>query len=162
MNGLRRIVRDGGKKKTTLKSAFFCTPHLPPVRNPWKSSFITHAVDLLQLVVVVFLRQHSSIYRNSSMESSTAALLQAGRKTIVLGTRRSPLALVQTREVQKALQKVCPEIQFELKEMATTGDKILDVPLAQIGDKGLFTKELELALLRNEIDLAVHSLKVPY
>lgn len=96
------------------------------------------------------------------MESSTAALLQAGRKTIVLGTRRSPLALVQTREVQKALQKVCPEIQFELKEMATTGDKILDVPLAQIGDKGLFTKELELALLRNEIDLAVHSLKVPY
>lgn len=94
------------------------------------------------------------------MEAPASALLQAGRQKIVLGTRRSPLALVQTREVQKVLQNTCPEIQFELKEMATSGDKILDVPLAQIGDKGLFTKELEVALLRNEIDLAVHSLKV--
>lgn len=102
-------------------------------------------------------RAHS---QSVDMEGPAAALLQADRKKIVLGTRRSPLALVQTREVQQALQKSCPEIEFELKEISTTGDKILDVPLAQIGDKGLFTKELELALLRNEIDLAVHSLKV--
>lgn len=94
------------------------------------------------------------------MEAASAGLLAAGRTTVVLGTRRSPLALVQTRQVQDALQRACPGLKFEVKEMATTGDKILDVPLAQIGDKGLFTKELEWALIRNEIDIAVHSLKV--
>ena len=98
--------------------------------------------------------------RTFEMEAASAGLLAAGRTTVVLGTRRSPLALVQTRQVQDALQRACPGLKFEVKEMSTTGDKILDVPLAQIGDKGLFTKELEWALIRNEIDIAVHSLKV--
>ncbi|MCL2934496.1 MAG: hydroxymethylbilane synthase, partial [Trichodesmium sp. MAG_R03] len=61
--------------------------------------------------------------------------------------------------VQEELQKNFPDITFEVHTMSTQGDKILDVALAKIGDKGLFTKELELGMLQNETDLAVHSLK---
>jgi hydroxymethylbilane synthase len=61
--------------------------------------------------------------------------------------------------VQDQLQKHFPDRQFEVQTMSTHGDKILDVALSKIGDKGLFTKELELGMLANEIDLAVHSLK---
>jgi hydroxymethylbilane synthase len=69
------------------------------------------------------------------------------------------LALVQTYWVQEQLQKSFPDRQFEVQTMSTQGDKILDVALSKIGDKGLFTKELELGMINNEIDLAVHSLK---
>ena len=78
---------------------------------------------------------------------------------IVIGTRASKLALWQTRHVHSLLKKHFPETEFEIKTITTTGDKILDSPLAQIGDKGLFTKEIEIALQAGEIDLAVHSLK---
>ena len=80
-------------------------------------------------------------------------------RTVRIGTRKSQLALVQTYWVQKKLEEKFPEIDFEVEKMSTQGDKILDVPLAKIGDKGLFTKELEAGMLRNETDLAVHSLK---
>ncbi len=80
-------------------------------------------------------------------------------RTIRIGSRKSQLALVQTHWVQAELQKNFPEITFEVHTMSTQGDKILDVPLAKIGDKGLFTKELELGMVNNEIDFAVHSLK---
>jgi hydroxymethylbilane synthase len=80
-------------------------------------------------------------------------------RTIRIGSRKSQLALVQTYWVQAQLQKSFPDITFEVHTMSTQGDKILDVALAKIGDKGLFTKELEVGMLNNEIDFAVHSLK---
>ncbi len=80
-------------------------------------------------------------------------------RTIRIGSRKSQLALVQTHWVQGELEKNFPDISFEVIEMSTQGDKILDVALAKIGDKGLFTKELEQGMLNQEIDLAVHSLK---
>lgn len=78
---------------------------------------------------------------------------------IRIGTRDSLLALWQAEWVKETLSNIYPDKEFVLVPMKTKGDKILDVPLAKIGDKGLFTKELELGLLRDEIDLAVHSLK---
>jgi hydroxymethylbilane synthase len=80
-------------------------------------------------------------------------------RTIRIGSRKSQLALIQTYWVQEKLQKLFPDRQFEVETMSTQGDKILDVALSKIGDKGLFTKELELGMLNNDIDLAVHSLK---
>lgn len=78
---------------------------------------------------------------------------------IIIGSRKSQLALVQTHWVQSELQKLHPERTFSIETMTTQGDNILDVALAKIGDKGLFTKELELAMLAGTTDLAVHSLK---
>ncbi len=78
---------------------------------------------------------------------------------IRIGTRQSKLALWQTEHVKSELQKFHPGIEVEVIHINTKGDKILDVALSKIGDKGLFTKELENALLNNEVDLAVHSLK---
>ncbi|MBD1929084.1 hydroxymethylbilane synthase [Trichocoleus sp. FACHB-90] len=80
-------------------------------------------------------------------------------RTIRIGSRKSQLALVQTYWVQAQLQKHFPDCTFEIHTMATQGDKILDVALAKIGDKGLFTKELEVGMLNHETDFAVHSLK---
>ena len=79
--------------------------------------------------------------------------------TIRIASRKSQLALVQTYWVQAELQKHFPDRSFEIEMMSTQGDKILDVPLAKIGDKGLFTKELEVKMLDRSADLAVHSLK---
>lgn len=78
---------------------------------------------------------------------------------IVVGTRGSKLALVQTNWVVEALKKVNPGIEFEVKVIKTKGDLITHLPLHKIGDKGLFTKEIEQQLLNKEIDLAVHSMK---
>jgi hydroxymethylbilane synthase len=80
-------------------------------------------------------------------------------RTIKIASRKSQLALVQTYWVQAELQKHFPDRTFEIETMSTQGDKILDVPLAKIGDKGLFTKELEVKMLDNTADIAVHSLK---
>ncbi|MBE9182871.1 hydroxymethylbilane synthase [Oculatella sp. LEGE 06141] len=80
-------------------------------------------------------------------------------RTIRIGSRKSQLALVQTYWVQEQLQKHFPDRRFEVHTMSTHGDKVLDVALAKIGDKGLFTKELELGMLNGDIDFAVHSLK---
>ncbi|NJM77588.1 MAG: hydroxymethylbilane synthase [Acaryochloridaceae cyanobacterium RU_4_10] len=79
--------------------------------------------------------------------------------TIRLASRKSQLALVQTHWVQAEFQKLFPDKTFEVVTMTTQGDNILDVALAKIGDKGLFTKELELSMLRQDTDFAVHSLK---
>lgn len=76
-----------------------------------------------------------------------------------LGTRGSKLALWQAQAVADRLEECHPGLQVELVIIKTVGDKILDVALSRIGDKGLFTKELEKALLDGTIDLAVHSLK---
>ncbi|MGK7918293.1 MAG: hydroxymethylbilane synthase [Prochloraceae cyanobacterium] len=85
--------------------------------------------------------------------------VSSSARTIHIGSRKSQLALVQTYWVQEQLQKHFPQRKFEVETMSTQGDKILDVALSKIGDKGLFTKELELGMLNNQIDLAVHSLK---
>jgi hydroxymethylbilane synthase len=83
--------------------------------------------------------------------------------SLKLGTRGSALALWQANWTKSELEKRWPHLVVELIPIKTTGDKILDVPLAKIGGKGLFTKELDEALLDGRIDLAVHSLKdVPF
>ena len=79
--------------------------------------------------------------------------------TIVIVTRSSKLALWQADYVADCLRKRYPELRVEKKLMTTKGDKILDAPLAKIGGKGLFTKELEQEMLEGGIDIAVHSLK---
>jgi hydroxymethylbilane synthase len=80
-------------------------------------------------------------------------------RTVVIGTRGSALALIQTGMVKAALESAYPERSFILKTIKTTGDLVTDIPLEKIGDKGVFIKELENALLEKEIDLAVHSMK---
>ena len=78
---------------------------------------------------------------------------------LIIGSRGSQLALWQTEWVKSELCKKFPSLDITILTVATTGDKVLDSPLAKIGDKGVFTKEIELALLEQRIDLAVHSLK---
>ena len=81
------------------------------------------------------------------------------KKKVVIGTRGSKLALWQAEWVKSELLKLNPALTVELNKIKTTGDKILDVPLAKVGGKGLFVKEIEEAMLRGEADLAVHSMK---
>ncbi|HEX8673282.1 MAG TPA: hypothetical protein VF710_15415, partial [Longimicrobium sp.] len=76
-----------------------------------------------------------------------------------IASRGSQLALWQAHAVERALLAADPEAEVRIDVVKTIGDKILDVPLAKIGDKGLFTKELDEALLSGAADLAVHSLK---
>ncbi|WP_144392611.1 hydroxymethylbilane synthase [Pleionea sediminis] len=78
---------------------------------------------------------------------------------IRIATRRSPLALWQAHFVKKCLEDLHSDIQVELVPMVTKGDKILDTPLAKVGGKGLFVKELEVAMLEGRADIAVHSMK---
>lgn len=81
------------------------------------------------------------------------------RKQIRIGTRGSALALWQAEWVKSEIEKRYPGMTVTLTKIKTTGDKILDVPLAKVGGKGLFVKEIEEAMLANEIDIAVHSMK---
>jgi len=80
-------------------------------------------------------------------------------KHLKLGSRGSKLALWQADYVVSQLSRVVPELNVEIRIIKTTGDKILDVALSRIGDKGLFTKEIESELLQGNIDIAVHSMK---
>lgn len=87
----------------------------------------------------------------------------AGRAVIVIGTRGSPLALAQANETKRRLIDAFPKLAsdgaIEIKIIHTTGDMVLDKALADIGGKGLFTKEIDIAQLKGEIDIAVHSMK---
>ncbi|MEJ6744805.1 MAG: hydroxymethylbilane synthase, partial [Porticoccaceae bacterium] len=76
-----------------------------------------------------------------------------------IATRKSPLALWQAEFVKAELLRYHPDLAIELVAMTTRGDKLLDTPLAKIGGKGLFVKELELAILDGRADIAVHSMK---
>lgn len=78
---------------------------------------------------------------------------------IVIGSRKSPLALIQSQLVKAAIEEAFPLITVETRTIITKGDRVLDQPLAEIGEKGLFTEEIEAALMKDEIALAVHSLK---
>lgn len=78
---------------------------------------------------------------------------------LIIGSRSSKLAMAQAQLIRDKLKEFYPALDLEIKSIKTVGDKILDVALSKIGDKGLFTKEIEEALLRGEIHLAVHSMK---
>ena len=78
---------------------------------------------------------------------------------IIIGSRGSKLAIAQSEEVKAALSQIDPTLDIEIKVISTKGDRILDKPLAQIGDKGLFTQEIEAGLIDETIDMAVHSMK---
>ncbi|HDZ8831432.1 hydroxymethylbilane synthase [Aeromonas dhakensis] len=80
-------------------------------------------------------------------------------RTLKIATRKSPLAMWQANFVKDRLEALYPELQVELVPMSTQGDKILDTPLAKVGGKGLFVKELETAMLEGRADIAVHSMK---
>ena len=80
-------------------------------------------------------------------------------KKLVIASRESALAMWQARHIQARLQALYPDTEVEILGMTTTGDQILDSPLARIGGKGLFVKELEQALADGHADLAVHSMK---
>ena len=80
-------------------------------------------------------------------------------RIVKIATRRSPLAMWQAEFVRDALLTLHPKLEVELVKMTTQGDKILDVPLAKIGGKGLFVKELEQGMLAGDADIAVHSMK---
>ena len=81
------------------------------------------------------------------------------KKTLKIATRKSPLALWQAEHVSARLREAHPGLEVELVRMVTQGDKILDTPLAKVGGKGLFVKELEVGLLEGNADIAVHSIK---
>lgn len=80
-------------------------------------------------------------------------------KKIIIGSRGSALALKQSNMVIERIKKIVDDIEFEIKVITTTGDRILDRTLDKIGGKGLFVKEIENALINQEIDLAIHSMK---
>lgn len=81
------------------------------------------------------------------------------QKLIKIGTRKSMLALAQSNGIKARIEAKYPDVTVELVKIMTKGDKILDVPLAMVGGKGLFVKELEEAMLNREVDIAVHSMK---
>ena len=83
----------------------------------------------------------------------------AAMRTLKIATRKSPLALWQTEHVAALLRARHPDIDVQLIPMSTRGDEVLDRSLSAVGGKGLFLKELELAMLRGDADCAVHSLK---
>ncbi|KUP34526.1 hydroxymethylbilane synthase [Bacillus halotolerans] len=80
-------------------------------------------------------------------------------RTIKVGSRRSKLAMTQTKWVIRKLKEINPSFAFDIKEIVTKGDRIVDVTLSKVGGKGLFVKEIEQALLNEDIDMAVHSMK---
>jgi len=80
-------------------------------------------------------------------------------RKLTIATRESPLALWQAQYVQSALQQAHPDLEVSLLGMTSRGDQLLEVPLAKVGGKGLFVKELENALLDGSADIAVHSMK---
>ena len=86
-------------------------------------------------------------------------LIDMAARTLRIATRKSPLALWQANFVKDRLEALHPDLQVELVPMSTQGDKILDTPLAKVGGKGLFVKELETAMMEGRADIAVHSMK---
>ncbi|XP_062053161.1 porphobilinogen deaminase [Lepus europaeus] len=97
---------------------------------------------------------------NGNGEASATTEASSPRMRVIrVGTRKSQLARIQTDSVVATLKTLYPGLRFEIIAMSTTGDKILDTALSKIGEKSLFTKELEHALEKNEVDLVVHSLK---
>jgi len=96
---------------------------------------------------------------NTSANTSNSASTMQAPKKLVIASRESALAMWQARHIQSRLQALYPQTEVTILGMTTTGDQILDTPLAKVGGKGLFVKELETALADGRADLAVHSMK---
>ncbi|KTF82825.1 hypothetical protein cypCar_00011322 [Cyprinus carpio] len=137
--------------RTVALSAFVTRERLPIFRFAIQIGFIT----------MYFVLVCSACAFTSACWSSTEAMDADGNvsRVIRVGTRKSQLARIQTDSVVEKLKELHPDVHFEIVAMSTTGDKILDTALSKIGEKSLFTKELENALEKNEVDLVVHSLK---
>lgn len=90
---------------------------------------------------------------------SSGLRLRPGRESLVIGTRKSPLAVAQAEQVRQWILAAVPGLSVSLLRVTTTGDAFLDRPLSALGGKGLFTKELDVAMQEGRIDLAVHSMK---
>ena len=111
-----------------------------------------HAVELTCSVYGMGSCRYRAIYSSSIATPFFPSVVR-------VGSRSSELAMIQTRTIVAALQKLYPSIKFEITTMKTIGDNILDKPLPNIGQTNLFTKELEVALAAKEVDMIVHSLK---
>lgn len=85
--------------------------------------------------------------------------MEKDKRKVIIGSRESALAMAQTKILQEYIRENCPDISTEILTMKTTGDKILEKRLDEVGGKGLFVKELDRALLENRTQLSVHSLK---
>ena len=107
----------------------------------------------------LFPRQLNDCRSTSATLATFQQVAQFMKNLIRIATRKSPLALWQAEYVRGQLQRLHPGLQVELLTMSTRGDKILDTPLAKVGGKGLFVKELETAMLEGRADIAVHSMK---
>ncbi|XP_053861691.1 porphobilinogen deaminase isoform X2 [Malaclemys terrapin pileata] len=126
------------------------------------SSVFDDVVDVLaEWGSLYVLTRDGKIHALQEKDTQTKLEDENGLKNRVIrvGTRKSQLARIQTDSVVEMLRKRYLNLHFEIVAMSTTGDKILDTALSKIGEKSLFTKELENALERNEVDLVVHSLK---
>ena len=86
-------------------------------------------------------------------------MVKEKRVVVVVGSRGSKLALIQTNWVISELKRLNPGLEFQIEKISTKGDKITNAPLSRLGGVGLFTKELEVALIKEKIDIAVHSAK---
>ncbi|KAL2456372.1 Porphobilinogen deaminase [Abeliophyllum distichum] len=136
----------------------------PVNTRPFAGNFTNRSVSALGLSLP---RLKSPVCNQRGRNSVTRASIAVEQKTqtavIRIGTRGSPLALAQAYETQNKLKETHPELAEEgaiqIVIIKTTGDKILSQPLADIGGKGLFTKEIDEALINSEIDIAVHSMK---
>ena len=95
----------------------------------------------------------------SSTDTPSTPSNSTSLKSLKIASRESPLALWQSEFIKASLEALYPELRIEIVGMTTKGDQILDVPLAKVGGKGLFVKELETSLLNGETDIAVHSMK---
>lgn len=138
------------------------------VFNKPKNSFVTFLIG-------ISIKRFADAVRNFAPQSQFSAKnelcdiwefcvcgeleLHINMKKIRVGSRESRLAVIQAQMVIDAIKKFDPTIETELVTMKTTGDKLLSVPLDKVGGKGLFVKELDLALLNNEVDITVHSFK---
>ena len=124
---------------------------------------------MLSLQLLVLACICLSIYTNGfslnkvSNRQSTLSLYMAGSAVVTIGTRGSPLALAQAYETKRLLELNFPELRkegaVEIQKIMTKGDSILNQALSEIGGKGLFTKELDVALLDKSVDICVHSMK---
>src|SRR5258708_27058054 len=103
----------------------------------------------LQLVKGIYMRK----------PCATCLIWKKKMKRIVIGTRASKLAMIQTYWVIERLHQLWPNLEIAIEQIHTTGDRIMNVPLSQIGGDGVFVTEIERALQEQRIDLAVHSLK---
>lgn len=145
--------------------------------NVWRKSFSIELVPKLPLILVSFHHSLDCLFPSLCPQSGPHFLgvrirlllykpspvsnerMSSPKTEYVIGTRKSKLAMVQTHEVKGKLERLYPGVTFKIHEQDTLGDKVLDVALSKIGDKGVFTQELEQGLHTGAIDFAVHSLK---